>query len=338
MYDVCVRVGLIAIGKISLGLRCCIPALYRQLGAHHQFVVTYAKRRTEAMAPRATWTGILTFGMVSIPVKVYAATENKDISFNQLHRDCKSRIKEHRFCPTCDRKIEYEEIEKGYEYSKGQYVIIGKDDLEKLPLPNKDAIEISSFVQSDDIDPVYYDKAYYIEPEEAARKPFVLFMKAIQEKGVCAVAKITLRSKERLCCLRPLDGTLMMNTLLYPDEIRVERGKPLPDVAVSDKELAMANGLIDLMTSDYQPDVYKDHYREALMQMIEAKLEGKEVALAPTAPQGNVIDLMDALQASMEKLKAQKEKQTQAPEPEEAEPVAASAGAAKGTGKKRKTG
>jgi len=258
------------------------------------------------MAARAIWSGIITFGMVSIPVKLYTATDNKDISFNQLHADCKSRVKDHRFCPTCDRKIEYSEIEKGYEYAKGQYVVLTKEDFEKLPLPNKNAIEISSFVEDEEIDAVFYDKAYYIEPDEAARKPFTLFMRAMTEKGMIAIAKVTIRTKERLCALRPYGGTLMMNTLLYPDEVRVDKHKELPSVEISDKELAMASSLIDLMTQDFDPESYKDSYREALLQMIEAKLEGKEIHEAPQAKESNVIDLMDALQASMESIKASK--------------------------------
>jgi len=258
------------------------------------------------MAPRAIWTGIVTFGMVSIPVKLYTGTENKDISFNQLHRDCQSRIKEMKTCPTCDRKIESEEIDKGYEYAKGQYVIISKEDLEKLPLPNKDCIEISSFVKQEEIDPVYYEKTYYIEPDEAARKPYALFMRALQSKGMIAIAKVAIRSKERLCALRAVDGTLVMSTLYYPDEIRVERGKPLPDVSIADKELAMAGSLIDLMTEPFQPSDYTDNYREAVLKLIEAKLEGKEIVEAPAAPAGKVIDLMDALKASMERMSARK--------------------------------
>ncbi|HEY9786281.1 MAG TPA: Ku protein [Candidatus Obscuribacterales bacterium] len=261
------------------------------------------------MAPRAIWTGIITFGMVSIPVKLYTATENKDISFNQLHKDCKSRIKEIKTCPVCDRKIESEEIEKGYEYAKGQYVIVSKDDLEKLPLPNKDCIEITSFIQQSEIDPVFYEKSYFIEPDEAARKPFALFMRALQDKGMTAIAKVAIRSKERLCALRPLDGTLMMSTLFYPDEIRVEKRKALPDVNITDKELAMAGSLIDLMTQEFQPSDYTDNYREAVLKIIEAKLEGREIAEAPPIQTGKVIDLMEALQASMENVKAKKSRE-----------------------------
>lgn len=256
------------------------------------------------MAPRAIWTGIITFGMVSIPVKLFTGTENKDISFNQLHAECKSRIKEQKYCPTCDRKLESEEIEKGYEYSKGLYVIVTKDDLEKLPLPNKNTIEITSFIKMSEIDPVYYEKSYYLEPDEAAKKPFSLFMRAMQEKGMTAIAKVAIRSKERLCSLRALDGTLVLNTLFFPDEIRIESGKPLPDANISDKEMAMAGTLIDLMTQEFQPSDYTDSYREAVLKTIEAKLEGKELVETPAASPGKVVDLMEALQASMEKLKA----------------------------------
>lgn len=293
------------------------------------------------MAARAIWTGVITFGMVSIPVKLYSATENKDISFNQLHRDCKGRIKQQLFCPTCDRKIEYDEIEKGYEYGKDQYVVISKDDLEKLPVPNKNVVEVTSFIKQEEIDPIYYDKNYYIEPDQAAKKPFALFMHAMKEKDVVAVASIALRSKQRLCALRLMDGTLMLNTLLYPDEIRVQRGTALPDVQLSDKEMAMANSLIDLMTSDFEPAQLKDTYREALLSTIEAKLEGKEVVEAPSAPSSNVVDLMDALKASMEAMKAQKEaaKQTAAASTE-SKPAkeTATAGAAKATKKKAAAG
>lgn len=258
------------------------------------------------MAARAIWTGVITFGMVSIPVKLFTATESKDISFNQLHKDCKGRIKEQKYCPTCDKKLEADDIEKGYEYAKGQYVIVTKEDMEKVPIGSKGNIEISSFVKLAEIDPVFYEKTYYIEPDEAAKKPYTLFMRAIQEKGMTAIAKFTLRTKERLCALRPMDGTLICNTLLYPDEIRVSPGKSLPDVALSDKEVGMAGMLIDMMTHEFDPENYKDHYREALLKIIEAKLEGKELVEAPAAAPTNVVDLMDALTASMEKMKAQK--------------------------------
>lgn len=289
------------------------------------------------MAARAIWSGILTFGMVSIPIKLYTATENKDISFNQLHRDCMARIKQQRVCSSCEKQLESDDIEKGYEYGKGQYVLITDDDLEKLPLPNKGAIEISTFVKAEEIDPVYYDKSYYVEPDEAAKKPFKLFMQSLLNKGMTAVASVAIRNKQRLCALRPMDGTLMMSTLLYPDEIRVSRGKPLPTVDVSDKELAMANSLIDMMTEPFDPESYKDSYREALLSIIEAKLEGKEVVAAPAPAAGKVVDLMEALQASMESLKSKKAAGGDKKEAKEPVAAAAATSAAASGGKRKKT-
>jgi|AGTN01.3.fsa_nt_gi Ku protein, prokaryotic len=260
------------------------------------------------MAARSIWKGIITFGMVSIPIKVYSGTESKDISFRQLHNECKGRIKQQTFCPACDRNVEYAELTKGYEYGKDQYVVVDKDDFEKLPLPNKNSIDVTNFVTSDAIDSPHYDQTYYVEPEDAAKKPFALFMKAMTEKNVIAIGKIAIRTKERLCALRPIGGTLVMNTLLYPDEIRIDLHKPMSDIEVNDKELAMAGSLIDMMTDDFEPEKYTDNYREALLKLIEAKVEGREIEVAPQAKEGTVVDLMAALQASMESLKAEKAK------------------------------
>lgn len=260
------------------------------------------------MAARSIWKGIITFGMVSIPIKVYSGTESKDISFRQLHNECKGRIKQHTYCPACDRNIEFAEITKGYEYGKDQYVVMDKEDFEKLPLPNKNAIDVTNFVTVDAIDSPHYDQTYYVEPEDAAKKPFALFMKAMTEKNVIAIGKIAIRTKERLCALRPIGGTLVMNTLLYPDEIRIDLHKPASDIEVNEKELAMAGSLIDMMTDDFEPEKYTDNYREALLKLIEAKVEGREIEVAPQAKEGTVVDLMAALQASMESLKAEKAK------------------------------
>lgn len=260
------------------------------------------------MAARSIWKGIITFGMVSIPIKVYSGTESKDISFRQLHNECKGRIKQQTYCPACDRNVEYAELTKGYEYGKDQYVVVEKEDFEKLPLPNKNSIDVTNFVTAEAIDSPHYDQTYYVEPEDAAKKPFALFMKAMTEKKVIAVGKIAIRTKERLCALRPIGGTLVMNTLLYPDEIRIDLHKPMSDIEVNDKELAMASSLIDMMTDDFEPEKYTDNYREALLKLIEAKVEGREIEVAPQAKEGVVVDLMAALQASMETLKAEKAK------------------------------
>ena len=253
--------------------------------------------------PRSIWNGLISFGMVSIPVKLFTATESKDISFHLLHRECNSRLKQLRWCPVCEREVEWGEIVRGYEWAKDQHVIMTDEDFEKLPLASKRTIELSAFVKAEEIDPVYYEKSYYLEPDDVGLKPFALLMKALREKGLTAVAKIAIRNKERLCALRPMDGTLMLETLYYPDEIRVERGVELPEVQVSDRELEMASTLIDLLADAFEPEKYEDEYRQALMAIIEAKLQGEEFVEAPAAAPAKVTDLMAALKASVEAAK-----------------------------------
>jgi DNA end-binding protein Ku len=252
---------------------------------------------------RSIWNGVVSFGMVSIPVKLYTATDSKDISFNQLHKKCGSRLKQLRWCPVDEEEVPYEEIDRGYQYSKDQYVVLDDADFEKLPLPSKHTIELSAFVKADDIDPVYYEKSYFVEPEETGLKPYALLMRALQKKGLTAVAKIAIRNKERLCALRPYDGTLMVETLYYPDEVRVQKGGEVPSVKVSEKEMQMAFSLIELMEEDFKPAQYTDNYREALMEVINAKLQGAEIVEAPAPPRGKVVDLMTALKASVDAAK-----------------------------------
>lgn len=261
---------------------------------------------------RAIWSGVVSFGMVSIPVKLFTGTSENDISFNQLHSedDCHSRIKYVKWCPVHDRAVESDEIVKGYEYSKGRYVILEEEDFEKLPVPSKHTIEITKFVNLSQIDPVYYDKAYYLEPDEAGVKPYTLFMKALEEKGMVGIGKIALRQKEHICVLRPASGTLVMETLYYADEVRVDLDKPLPDVSVSDQEMQMAGTLIDLLKGEFEPKEYEDGYRKALMGMIEAKLEGQEIVEAPAPAEVKVTDLMEALRQSVEAAKSGGEKET----------------------------
>src|SRR3990170_7591455 len=154
--------------------------------------------------PRSIWSGVISFGMVSIPVKLFAATESKDISFNLLHRECHSRLKQLRWCPVCEREVEWGEVVRGYEYARDQYVMLTDEDFEKLPLPSKHVIELSAFVEEKEIDPVFYEKSYYLEPAERAEKPYALLLRALEEKKLSATASITIRKKEQLCVLRPL--------------------------------------------------------------------------------------------------------------------------------------
>jgi DNA end-binding protein Ku len=255
--------------------------------------------------PRAMWSGVIGFGMVSIPIKLYAATENRNVSFHQLHATCQTRIKEVRWCPTCDREVPWEEVQKGFEYSKGDYVMLDDEDLKKLPIPSKDTIDVSSFCTVDEVDPIYFEKHYYLEPEKNGKRPFDLFVKALVDKEMLGIASITLRTKERLCVLRPVGAHLVMSTLLYPDELRIDPSEELPEHKVTKQELDMATNLIDLLSEDFEPVKYEDRYRAALMEMIEAKLEGQPIKKEKhRTAEGKVVDLLEALKNSVSNAKS----------------------------------
>lgn len=260
--------------------------------------------------PRSIWNGVISFGMVSIPVKLFTATQSKDISFHQLHTECNSRIKQQLYCPVCDRQVTRDELVRGYEFTKDQHVIVSDEDLSKLPLPSSHTIELAAFVEGEVIDPVFYERSYYLAPDEVGTKPFALLMRALKEKQLTGLAKVSLRNKEQLCALRPYDGTLMLETLYYPDEIRVEKGEA-PEIEVSERELDMAFSLIDLLTEPFDPEKYHDEYRTALVEIIEAKLQGQEIVEQIPLPETKVIDLMAALKASVD---AAKKRKDEAPE------------------------
>jgi len=268
--------------------------------------------------PRSIWNGVISFGMVSIPVKLYTATQSKDISFHLLHKDCGTRLQQLRWCPTHERPVEWDEVSRGYEYAREEHVVLTEEDFEKLPLPSKQTVELSAFVKAEEIDPVYYEKSYYLEPDAKGVKPFALLMTALREKNLTGIAKIAVRNKEQLCALRPMDGTLILETLYYPDELRVEKTE-LPNVKISEKELEMAYTLIDLLSEEFEPEKYKDEYREALMKVIEAKLEGEELPEVAAAGPAKVTDIMSALKASVEA--AKKRKKGEEEEEEEAAPA-----------------
>ena len=240
---------------------------------------------------RAIWSGSISFGMVSIPVKLYGATESKDIRFHLLHAKDGTRLKQIRWCPTDEAEVPWNETARGYEYAKGQYVVLTDEDFEKLPRPSRHTIDISAFVEESEIDPVYFEKSYYLEPGERAQKPYALLLRALEEKSLTAIATVTMRNKEQLCAIRAKDGVILLETLYYPDEIRKNIEADLDGVKVSDKELLL---------KPFDPSEYHDHYREALEQLIEAKLEGKEVVTSPEEKETRVIDLADALRKSVE--------------------------------------
>ena len=252
---------------------------------------------------RAIWSGTISFGMVSIPVKLYGATESKDISFHLLHKTCGTRLKQVRWCPTDEEEVPWNETVRGYEYAKDQYVTLTEEDFEKLPLPSKHTIDLSAFVKEEEIDPVFYERSYFLAPGERAEKAYALLLRALEEKALTAIATITIRKKEQLCALRPKDGGLMLETLYYPDEVRAAPETDLGRSRISEREMDMAFALIDLLRKPFDPEEYKDHYREALEKVIDAKLEGREVVSAPAAKEARVIDLADALRRSVEAAK-----------------------------------
>ncbi len=255
--------------------------------------------------PRAMWSGVIGFGMVSIPIKLFAATENRNVSFHQLHSVCKTRIKEVRWCPTCDREVPWEEVEKGFEYTKGEYVSVQDEDLKKLPIASKDTIDVSAFCSIEEIDPIYFEKHYYLEPEKTGQRPFNLFIQSLVDKGMLAIASITLRTKERLCALRPVGSHLVLSTLLYPDELRIDPAEKFIEHQVTKQELDMAVNLIALMEEDFEPGKYEDRYRAALMELIDAKLVGHPVRQQRSrAAQGEVVDLLEALKKSVSSVKS----------------------------------
>lgn len=245
------------------------------------------------------WTGVIGFGMVSIPVRLYTATDSKSsVSLHLIHEVCKTRIKEKRWCPACEREVAWEELDRGYEYSRGRYIAITDEEMEKLPVPSKNIVDVNAFVKSDEIDPIYFEKNYYIEPEKTAKRPFALFKHGLEDKSMVGIGRVTLRTRERLCVLRPSGDSLILSTLLYPDEIREDPAGKI-DAKVTRQELNMAYNLIELLSQEFEPEKYKDEYKDALKELVEAKLEGVPLEELPEPVGGEVVDLMEALKASV---------------------------------------
>lgn len=259
------------------------------------------------------WKGSISFGLVNIPIKLHAATEDKDVKLRNLHKECHSPIKYEKTCPVCDKEVKNEDIVKAYEYTKGKFVILEEEDLEALRKENEDkAVEIIDFVKMSEIDPIYYQRSYFMSPNESGSKAYSLLRKALEESQKVGIAKIMIRAKEQLAVIRVYDNTLVMETIHFPDEVR--KTVDVPNVPeedkVTDKELQTAIMLIDQLTTEFEPDKYKDDYRTALLELIEAKRTGKEL-VTPTEkePVSNVTDLMAALQASIDRTKPEKKKE-----------------------------
>ncbi|WP_026584243.1 non-homologous end joining protein Ku [Bacillus sp. J33] len=253
------------------------------------------------------WKGSISFGLVNIPIKLHAATEDKDIKLRNLHKECHSPIKYEKTCPVCEVEIKNEDIVKAYEYTKGKFVVLEDEDLEKLKQENEDkAVEIVDFVKMQEIDPIYFNRTYYMSPGDGGGKAYSLLRKALETSEKVGLAKIIIRSKEQLAVVRVYENTLVMETIHYPDEVR--QAADVPNVPaedkVTDKEIETAIMLIDQLTSEFQPEKYNDDYRTALLELIEAKRTGKDIVTpVEKEPATNVTDLMAALQASIDKTK-----------------------------------
>ncbi|MCL6625427.1 MAG: Ku protein [Alicyclobacillus shizuokensis] len=249
------------------------------------------------------WKGAVSFGLVNVPVRMFAATESKDIKFRYLHRECKTPIQYTRTCPHCDRPVEWDEIVRGYEYEPNKFVIFDDDDWKQVEKSRSHTIDIVDFVNLADIDPVYYDKTYYLAPEAAGVKAYQLLQRAMRETGKVAVAKTVLRNSETLACVRVYGRVLVVETLFWPAEVRGTQELPNIDTqpAVSDQELNMAITLVNQLAGPFEPAKYTDERRQTLLGMIEKKLRNQEVAIAPAAEEAetNIVDLMQALQESI---------------------------------------
>ena len=262
---------------------------------------------------RAMWKGAVQFGLVTIPVKLYLATESKGISFNMLHKDDLSRIQMKVWCPVEDEPISRSDTVKGYEYAPGQYVVVTDEDLEKVPLKTVRSIEIEQFTKAerDDAAVRFVKSAYYLEPDKVGRKAFNLLKTVLEREGLTAICKVVIKDREALAALDPFGKTMLMTTLHWPDEIRATDELDLGDEEYEFKpaELAMANQLVSAMTGEFDPAQYRDEYREALEAVIEAKVEGKEtVEVEEPEETGKLVDLMAALEASVNAAKAAREK------------------------------
>lgn len=258
---------------------------------------------------RAIWKGAVSFGLVNVPVRLFAATEENDIRFHQVHREDGGRIRYKRTCSICNEEIAFEEIAKGYETSDGQLVILTDEDLNQLPVATSHEIDVVEFVPSNQVDPILFAKTYYLEPDAKAAKPYALLREALIETERMAIVKVALRQKETLAVLRVRDKAILLQTMLWPDEIRKPDFAVLDaDVELRPQELKMAASLVESMASDFEPEGFNDSYREAVIELIDAKLERGESAQLPDTGKkekagktSEVVDLLTALQRSVDR-------------------------------------
>ncbi len=269
--------------------------------------------------PRAIATGQIAFGLVSIPVKLFSAAESSEkISFNMLHKDCGNRVQQQLFCPKDERTIDRTEVVKGYEFSRGQYVLFNEDELKALEEKATQQIEITEFVKSELIDPIYFSKPYYLGPDKGGARPYTLLARALQETGRWAVAKYAARGKGYIVVLRPLGKGLVMHQLYYPNEIRAIDELDLGEAEIKENELKMAIQLAEMSASEeFHPEQYRDEVQERVRSLIQKKIEGEEITTAAVGeePRAQVIDLMEALRKSLGAAAAPAKRPAAAPAP-----------------------
>jgi len=256
---------------------------------------------------RAIWKGAVSFGLVNVPVRVYGATQEHDIRFHQVHRADGGRIRMRRICTVCGEEVPYDQLAKGYESPDGRSVVLTDDDFADLPLVSNREIDVLEFVPTEQVDPIMFDRTYYLEPEARATKPYVLLREALEATDRMAVVKVAMRQRETLAVLRVRDRVIVLQTLLWPDEVRAADFDVLAgDVELRPQELAMAQSLVESLSGDFEPDQYTDQYAKAVADLVEAKLEGVEPVNAPAAEAASteVVDLLTALQRSVERARS----------------------------------
>lgn len=252
--------------------------------------------------PRATWSGMISFGLVNIPVKLFTAARSQDISFHQLHKEDSGRVKYEKVCKVCGNELGQDDIIKGYEYKKNQYVTLSDEELDKINLPTAKTISISNFIDAGEIDPIDFEKAYYVSPAENGERAYVLLREALKKTNKVGIGKVALRNREDLVAVRLSGDALVLETLHYANELAKpdELGLPAADTQVPGNELELAEVLINHMSSDFDLSAYHDDYEQALKDMISKKIEGEEVTAPPEPQPTNVVDIMAALKASLE--------------------------------------
>ncbi|MGO9124790.1 MAG: Ku protein [Terriglobales bacterium] len=255
----------------------------------------------------SVWTGYLTFGLISMPVRLFSGARSSGVSFNMLHRDDLSRLKQQYVCLADGKVVERSEIVKGYEYRKDEYVVIEPDEIKKIEPKTAKTMEILEFVKSTEVDPVFFESSYYMLPEEAGRRPYALLTKALEESEYVAIAKLTMHNREYTVFLRPHEGGMMLHTMYYAEEVRKVEGFGAPDVELKDAEVKVAHQLIEALAADWDPEKYHDTFQDNVKNLIQTKLEGGKIAevekprkLAP------VVDLMSALKQSLAEMEGRK--------------------------------